>query len=181
MQIIILLLAALLVGCNSDDGGSYQQQKQIQDTQPLRHDFTSISPLYSQPYVTVATEYVEEAKTINILELKRGQLSCVGECELPITGYTLTSQGSTMFSIGTDAILTDIMINASARSSICYEMQSGWFVVQYFYRGEVTYKESQSGCYSYLIDTVVENWMYGVVMSANADVRGSSMFTIGER
>lgn len=182
MQIIILLLTALLVGCNSDDGGNYietEPQQQTQDTQALRHDFTSIAPLYSSPYTTPLVDYVEEAKTINILELKRGQLSCVGECELPITGYTLTSQGSTMFSIGTDTILTDIMINSSARSSICYEMQSGWFVVQYFYRGEVTYKESQSGCYSYLIDTVVENWEYGTVMSANADVRGSG-FVISE-
>lgn len=85
-----------------------------------------------------------------------------------------------MFSIGTDTILTHIMINASARSSICYEMQSNWFVVQYFYRGDVDHKESQSGCYTYLIDTVVENWMYEAVMSANADVRGSN-FTISEK
>ena len=83
-----------------------------------------------------------------------------------MTGYTPTGQGSTLFSIGIDKILTDIMINASARSSICYEMQSGWFVVQYFYRGEITYKESQDGCYSYLIDTVVDNWMYSAVVSA---------------
>lgn len=166
---IILLLAALLVGCNSDDSDSYTEsdpQQQTQDTQPLNHDFTSISP---------------QAKTINILELKRGQLSCIGECDFPVTGYHRIAQGSTMFNIGTDTILTDITINASARSSICYEMQSGWFVVQYFYRGEVTYKESQNGCYSYLIDTAVENWMDGVVITANVDIRGTSMFTIGER
>lgn len=177
-------IALVVSGCNDSDKNTVKpidQAKPVEVPKKLASDFTSISPLYLSPYTVTATEYVEEAKTINILELKRGQLSCAGECELPITGYTPIGQGSTMFSIGTDTILTDIMINASTRSSICYEMQSGWFVVQYFYRGEVTYKESQNGCYSYLIDTVVESWMDGVVISANADIRGSSMFTISER
>lgn len=180
MNKYILLVAVLLAGCDLDGDAVYRDTEKQAETQKLSSGFTPISPLYAAPYTVTATEYVEEAKTINILELKRGQLSCIGECELPITGYTPTGQGSTMFSIGTDTILTDIMFNASARSSICYEMQSGWFVVQYFYRGEVTYKESQSGCYSYLIDSAVENWEYSVVMSANADVRGSS-FVISER
>lgn len=179
MNKYILLAVVLLEGCDTEEVVYRDAEKQA-ETQKPSSDFTSISPIYLSPYTVTATEYVEEAKTINILELNRGQLSCIGECELPLTGYTPVGQGSTMFSISTDTILTDIMINASARSSICYEMQSGWFVVQYFYRGEVTYKESQSGCYSYLTDAVIENWEYEAVMSANADIRGNSVFTISE-
>lgn len=183
----ITILALLLVGCNSESNQQHEhaperptQKQEREQAVTLRHDFTSISPLYSEPYTTPYVEYNNDVVTINITELRRGESSCVGECELPITGYTLTGQGSTLFSIGTDTILTDIMITSGARSSICYETDTGWFVAQYFYRGTVTYKESQGGCYSYLTDTVIENWMYSVVVSANADIRGSSVFTIGE-
>lgn len=181
----LILLTIAIAGCNSESttntDSAVNSAQSAQSTQTLRHDFTSISPLYDAPYSTVATAYVEDAMSL-IITLQRGELSCVGECELPITGQTPTGQGSTLITVlNVDRILTNVMIDSSAKSRVCYELASGWFVKQYFYNGEVTYKESQYDCNTSLVDTDVSNWDWDSVLSVTADIRGSGVFAISER
>lgn len=180
----LILLTLAIAGCNGESvtntDSAVNSAQSTQSTRQLRHDFTSISQLYDAPYSTAATEYVEDEMSL-IITLQRGELSCVGECGLPITGQTPTGQGSTLFTVlNVDRILTNIMINSSAKSRVCYEMASGWFVKQYFYRGDVTYQESQYDCNTSLVDTDVSNWEWDVVVSVTADIRGSGIFTISE-
>lgn len=164
------IIALLLTGCNEYQSASQpinqppqQQEEQQEQEQQQRHDFTSIAPLYMSPYIVTATEY----KATLSVELIRGNMSCQGECDLPLTGYD-----STMFNIATGELLTDAVINSRSKSFVCYAMSSGWYVVNYQYQGRSWWVESQESCYhgTYQIDP--SQWEWDTVESAFADVRG---------
>lgn len=86
-----IFIVALLTGCNNDEVNPSPTPAVEQ-----RHDFTSIAPLYMSPYTVTETEY----KVMLTVDLIRGNMSCQGECDLPLTGYD-----STMFNIATKNVL----------------------------------------------------------------------------
>ena len=166
-----IFIVALLTGCNNDEVNPLPTPTIDTPVVEQRHDFTSIAPLYMSPYTVVATEY----KVTLTVELIRGNMSCQGECDLPINGYD-----STMFNIATDEILTDVVINSRSKSFICYTMSSGWYVVNYQYQGRSWWVESQESCYHGTYEIDPSQWEWDTVESAFADVRGFGGWSVNQ-
>lgn len=152
---IVLILVLLLTGCNYESPNDAQPQQQEEQEQQ--------EPLHISPYIP--DEPTEYSVTLNV-ELIRGDMSCQGECELPLTGH-----GSTMFNIETKELLHDIKITSASRSSICYEMDSGWYLINFQYQNRSWWMESQGGCWNSLTEVDLSQWGWSNVHGAVADIR----------
>lgn len=64
---------------------------------------------------------------------------------------------------------------------ICYEMENGWFVVQYFYQGKIYFMEAVEGCYYGTYEVDASQWDGQEVKRAVVDVRDTDDWEFGER
>ena len=117
----------------------------------------------------------QSVKKVNIKKL-RGNINCDGECELSVTGNR-----NAEFEIELSKISHEYQINARSKSMICYEMESGWFVMQYFYQGEIYFMEAVDGCHYGTYEVDASQWDGQEVKRAVVDVRSTGGWEFGER
>ena len=111
-NLTLIILAVALTGCNLEEEKQpvnyYYSYNSVVPESPLAAQ--KLQPETQQETQTTQQE-TQGAATLTISQPIQGQVDCIGECELPITGYTPTGTGSTIFNIETDKILTAIAIN----------------------------------------------------------------------
>lgn len=162
-------IALLLTGCNDES-----TQRNVSTNSGV----VDLTPLYPPTVTTPAIPLEPSTPVIKTVSIKkiRGNIHCEGECELSVTGNR-----NAEFEIELDKISHEYQINARSKSMICYEMESGWFVMQYFYQGKVWMQEAVESCYHGTYEVDASQWDGQEVKRAVVDVRSTGDWEFGER
>lgn len=169
MKIYALIITAALAGCKYDEQIVYRYAEKLSPS--VQADIAPISPLYMEPYTTVATPYEETPDLYNVT-VTQGNVSCTGSCELPLTGAR-----NAIFYVSFDEIKHDLKMSSTSSSFVCYKMQSGWYVIQKIYHNETRFLEATESCFHGTYEIDGHSWDWDTIIEARVEMRSSSTWT----